>query len=118
MKFYTAILIILIFVSSSLAQTAGSTNELNGQLLAPDLVHGVPRAIVLLTNPAGEVRYAFTNPFGYFRFREVPTGVTYTLTVKNKRYAFAPTTVVNAPNGAELNTVNDMIKIEKLSLNR
>ncbi len=112
MKFNTAILIILLFVFSSFGQT-GSTTEVNGQLLDQDMVHGVPRAIMLLTNPTGEIRYAFTNPFGYFRFTYVPTGVTYTLSVIRKRYAFAPITVVTAPSGVELMAKDNLIKIEK-----
>ena len=97
---------------SSFGQT-GSTTEVTGQLLDRDMVHGVPRAIILLTNPAGEIRYAFTNPFGYFRFTYVPTGVTYTLSVIRKRYVFAPVTVVTAPDGVELVTKDNLIKIEK-----
>lgn len=52
----------------------------------------VARAHVTLDDGAGNVRYAMTNPFGYFRFFDVPTG-TYTVSVRSKRYGFTPRTI-------------------------
>lgn len=50
---------------------------------------GVSKAIVSLTQFGG-VRYAVTNPFGYYRFDRVEAIVTYTLKVKHKSYSFTP----------------------------
>jgi uncharacterized delta-60 repeat protein len=51
---------------------------------------GLSRALVLLTDGAGNVRIARTNTFGYFRFDEVEAGDTYVLTVSSKRYQYDP----------------------------
>jgi hypothetical protein len=91
-----------------------SANALSGRLLTPDLQKGVPRAIVLLINPTGEARYAFTNHFGYFRFVNVPTGITYTINVKHKRYVFEPTIFNNfSDNLNSAGTVNNLIALDK-----
>ncbi len=37
-----------------------------------------------------ESRFAYTNPFGYYRFNDVIAGNTYILTVRHKSYTFAP----------------------------
>jgi Carboxypeptidase regulatory-like domain len=39
------------------------------------------------------VRTAMTNPFGYYRFENVPSGMTYTVRVNSKRYNFTPRTL-------------------------
>jgi len=38
---------------------------------------GLSGARVLLRSANGEIRYAMTNPFGYYRFASVPTGFLY-----------------------------------------
>jgi hypothetical protein len=43
-----------------------------------------------LTSPI----YAQTNAFGYYRFVNLPAGVTYTLTVSGKRNTFTPSSQV------------------------
>lgn len=45
----------------------------------------VAKARVSLEDGAGNIRYALTNPFGYFRFQNVAVGP-YTVTVMSKRY--------------------------------
>jgi hypothetical protein len=37
-----------------------------------------------MTDANGNVRYTMTNPFGYYRFTEVPAGETYILTAAHK----------------------------------
>jgi hypothetical protein len=54
---------------------------------------GVRGAFLILTNPAGESRFALTNPFGYYRFVSVPTGPNYNLAVSSKQFTFSPRTV-------------------------
>ena len=49
---------------------------------------GIFRAIITLTDSNGESRFAYTNPFGYYRFDDVTVGNTYILAVKHKSYAF------------------------------
>jgi hypothetical protein len=46
-----------------------------------------------LTGPDGNVRSAQTNTFGYYRFAEVPVGVTYVLDARAKSYSFTPRTI-------------------------
>jgi hypothetical protein len=43
---------------------------------------------IALTDVSGEIRTAITNPFGYYRFTEVPAGATYILAAKSKNYVF------------------------------
>lgn len=45
-------------------------------------------ARVSLTNPQGETVAALTNPFGYYRFDEIPAGAAYVFSVRSKRYSF------------------------------
>jgi len=46
------------------------------------------------------VRYATTNPFGFYRFTEVSAGATYILTAAHKRFGFATQIVsVNEERG-------------------
>ncbi|MDQ3750414.1 MAG: carboxypeptidase-like regulatory domain-containing protein [Acidobacteriota bacterium] len=51
-------------------------------------IRGVSKAVVTLTESNGNVRYATTNPFGYYRFDQVRVGNIYTVKVQHKRYIF------------------------------
>ena len=51
---------------------------------------GVSRAIVRMTDGSGATQTAMTNPFGYYRFKEVPTGAIYIVEARSKQYTFAP----------------------------
>lgn len=51
---------------------------------------GISNATIILTNPGGEVHRTQPNQFGYYRFLDVPTGVSYTVTVDSKRYSYNP----------------------------
>jgi len=48
----------------------------------------VRNASVVLTDAAGNVRFAATSSFGYYRFDDVPVGAFYQLQVSTKRYVF------------------------------
>jgi predicted outer membrane repeat protein len=50
---------------------------------------GAARVIITLTDTNGESRIAMTNPFGYYRFKDVRLGETYTLTATSKQFSFA-----------------------------
>lgn len=51
---------------------------------------GLANAQVKLTNSEGEVFYALTNPFGYYRFYGIPVGETIVVTVTGKRNSYEP----------------------------
>jgi hypothetical protein len=51
---------------------------------------GISNAMVVMTDSGGELRYARTNPFGYYRFENVEVGQTYIFNVRSKQYIFAP----------------------------
>lgn len=52
--------------------------------------NGVYRAVVSITDSNGFVHTVLTNPFGYYRFTEIPAGETYIINVNHKRYQFNP----------------------------
>lgn len=49
---------------------------------------GISRALVTITDPQGASQVVLTNTFGNFRFENLPTGATYTLSVESRRYQF------------------------------
>ena len=56
---------------------------------------GVGNVRVVLTMPGGEMRTAISNPFGYYRFDNIPVGETYVLTAYSKRFVFSnPTQII------------------------
>lgn len=65
--------------------------QLSGRVMTSSN-RSVPRARVTLDDGAGNLRSGITNPFGYFRFQNVPTG-TYTVSVRSKSYSFTPRTI-------------------------
>jgi hypothetical protein len=74
----------------SLAPTAAGSS-LRGRLVT-STGRGVSNSQVVLTNAAtGEVRYARSSSFGYFRFEDLPTGDLYILDVPSKRFLFNQT---------------------------
>ncbi len=50
---------------------------------------GAESVVVTLTDQFGNVRYTQTNPFGYYRFKDVLTWENYTVRVNSKRYTFS-----------------------------
>jgi predicted outer membrane repeat protein len=63
----------------------GCVTEPNGR--------GLANASVLLTDAAGATRLTQTNNFGYYRFAEIPSGATYILAVRAKRFNVEPQVV-------------------------
>ena len=51
---------------------------------------GIAGATLILQNQEGTVANALTNPFGYYRFANVPSGQSYLISVVHKRYEFQP----------------------------
>lgn len=72
--------------------TAASVS-IGGRLQSAD-GRNISRAIVILIDQEGQVKYAFSNPFGRYRFADVLVGQTYILDVRAKGYQF-PTQVIN-----------------------
>jgi hypothetical protein len=67
------------------ANVSGRVTTLDGR--------GISRTRLTITDTAtGEVRFAFTNPFGYYNFSGLETGRVYVILVQSKRYIFQPDT--------------------------
>jgi hypothetical protein len=60
------------------------------------------RSLVSITDDRGNVRYAKTNPFGYFRFQDVESGQGYVINVIDKQFEFAPQFVSVTDNMGDL----------------
>lgn len=74
-------------IVSPLAQTAENVN-VSGRIFSADH-RAVSKAIVAITDTIGQTRYALTNPFGYFHFRDVEIRRTFIFGVNSKRFRFA-----------------------------
>lgn len=72
----------------------------SGRVFTPN-GNGLANAFLTLTDSSGNSRVLQTSPFGYYRFVNVPTGNTYTISVTSKRFTF--------PNPPPMITVNDNI---------
>ena len=67
---------------------------------------GISKARITLTDAAGTIIYSQTNPFGYYRFLNLPPGTTYTITVIHKSYQFdSPQSVTVDTNRNDLNFI-------------
>jgi Tol biopolymer transport system component len=70
-----------------------TTANISGRLTTRNGRGVHPSAVVTLTDNLGNVRYASTNTFGYYRFSGIATGQSYTITVRAKRYTFPSRTI-------------------------
>lgn len=70
--------------------------SVGGRVLRSD-GRGMSGSLVTMTDPGNVVRYAVTNPFGYYRFRDVGTNISYTFAVRSKSFTYSPR-VVNVTN--------------------
>jgi CSLREA domain-containing protein len=79
--------------------------RLGGRVLTP-AGRGIFNARIVLTDSNGTVLQARTNPFGYYRFVNVPPGITYTFTVIHKHYKFSsPQTITIDNDRIDLNFI-------------
>lgn len=62
--------------------------SIGGRVLNSD-GRGIFGARIVMTDANGNLRYAMTNPFGFYSFADVSAGETYVLTAIHKRYEFA-----------------------------
>jgi hypothetical protein len=77
------------FSSFTLAEGTPGLRTLLGRVTNPN-GRGAGGVILTLTDDQNNVRYAVTNPFGYYRFMDVLTFRTYTVQVRSKKFTFAP----------------------------
>ena len=70
---------------------------------------GILNARVTITDSNGGTRIAFTNPFGYYRFTDVPAGETYIFSVAAKRCSFSQPSQVRSisEDTNDINFVSD-----------
>ena len=61
------------------------------------------RALVSLTDSAGNIRYAQVNAFGYYRFDELEAGQTYIVQPSSKGYYFNPQVVTPTEDVTDMN---------------
>lgn len=77
-------------VTASSVSVEGQVTDLNGRALS--------RVAVTLTDGEGGKQTAITNPFGYFRFENLPAGQTIVLQAQSKQYAFSPKVITPSEN--------------------
>jgi hypothetical protein len=75
-----------VYFFENLTPTA-ATATINGRA-ADSNGQGIPRVRISLTDSNGNIRYAVTNSFGYYRFEELEIGQTYVLQAASKRFQF------------------------------
>jgi CSLREA domain-containing protein len=77
------------FSDWTLGQTAptAATAAISGRVLTEG-GRGISRARLSLTDSKGQIRWATTNPFGFYRFTDLPTGDEYILAISSKTYQF------------------------------
>jgi hypothetical protein len=79
---------------SGLAPTAAPVS-ISGRVTAAN-GRGISGVRVSITDQSGNVRFALTNAFGYYRFDEIEAGQTVVISITSKRYVFAnPTRVLS-----------------------
>lgn len=65
----------------------------------------VRRTHLILNDGSGVTRTAMTNPFGYYRFKDVPTGAVCIIEAYSKQYTFAPKVLSVTEDMRDLNFV-------------
>lgn len=60
--------------------------SVEGRIVSQEAGRAVYKARVVMTDSTGQTRVALTNPFGYYRFTDVPAGAIYTFTISAKGY--------------------------------
>jgi hypothetical protein len=91
-------------VSVQTLQPTAANVSVGGRVLNAE-GSGIARALVTMTDSAGNSRTSSTNSFGYYQFADVLAGETYILTVSNKKYLFTDSPRV-------LNIQNDVADLD------
>ena len=79
--------------------------EVGGRVLSSAEGRGLRNAMVLITDQTGKARTALTNTFGYYTFADVEAGQTYVVTVRSRRFTFAPRVLEITDNISDLDFV-------------
>lgn len=88
------------------APTAANVS-ISGRVSAAD-GNSIRNAIVMLTDAHGTTRTARSTAFGYFRFDEIESGQTVTISIISKRFQFSPQVLTINEDITELNlTANE-----------
>ncbi len=67
--------------------TTAALVAISGRVMTPE-GRGLRNALVVLTDENGATQTAVTTAYGYYRFTEVPSGSTYVVNVRSRRYVF------------------------------
>ena len=94
-----------VFNQRILSPTAASV-AIGGRVLSSD-GRPINRAVVTITDANGTARAAQTNPFGYYRFTEVPAGAHLIIAASAKNYSFTPQALNAVEDTGELNFIAD-----------
>jgi uncharacterized delta-60 repeat protein len=81
-----------VFSVARLTAPPASAVGISGRVTRPD-GRAVPNAFLTIDVGGGTIVTALTNPFGYYLFVNVPTGQTYTISVRAKRFVFTDRSV-------------------------
>jgi hypothetical protein len=85
------------FVISNIPPTAGKVSVAGRVITA--YKRPISNASVTMYDSTGNTRTVVTNPFGFYRFDDVPAGSLYVFTVFSKRYVFLEPTQLLQING-------------------
>lgn len=89
------------FYSSTPVTVSGRITTYSGR--------GIDRTRIVLDDGHGDIRYAQTNPFGYYRFFNLLPGTTYTITVTHKLFLFtSPQFFTADQNRSDLNFITGL----------
>lgn len=92
-------------VTTSQAQPTAANVSVSGRVLTRNNT-GVFRAVVTITDAAGNARSAVTNPFGYYRFEGLEAGQSYVVSVTSKRAKFAPQVITPNESLTDVNFIS------------
>lgn len=70
------------------SQPLAADSTISGQVTGAN-GRGISGALVTLRDPQGRVRFAYTNPFGFYRAFNVESGLNYSIECSGKRGAFS-----------------------------
>src|SRR5690606_41849619 len=86
----------LTFCFEPFVAPTAANGTISGRAIKMDGTGIASARIEVLNLSTGEIRYAVTNPFGYYTFQEIETNDLYMVTVSHKRHQFAnPQRMIN-----------------------
>ena len=90
--------------SDTILVATAAAVEVSGRVMT-NKGRGISGARVTITDSSGNNLSAATSAFGYFRFADVPSGGTYVMGIKAKRYRFAQQVISPTGDLTDLNFV-------------